>query len=259
MDLYAAISARMTQPVHHLRHRSQHAARRQRGPIKIGPVYQDYRQTVRASGYQLGLGACPAGIFGDNMGNSVLLQQVKVARDIKRAARDNGRGVWQRQRAIRRIDQPQQIVVLRFDPKRRQVLLADGEEHAGGPVRQHGHRSRDIGHCGPVIAGGGFPSGAFKGHKRHTGQRACVQSVLADLRGERMRCIDDMGNALVVQELRQPRHTAKTARSHWDRLTVRGRRAPRVGIDRVEVRACQRLRQLASLSRATQQKDARHV
>ena len=57
----------------------------------------------------------------------------------ERTARDDHFGVGQRQRAIGRIDEAQRVGVLRLCGERREVLPADGKEHARGCVGQGGN------------------------------------------------------------------------------------------------------------------------
>ena len=80
-----------------------------------GPVGQEHRQAERAGGIQLGPCTAATGVFGDHMGDRMGLHQRGVTRHVERTPRQHDRCPWQRQRVARRIDEAQQVAVLRAD------------------------------------------------------------------------------------------------------------------------------------------------
>ena len=222
-----------------------------------GAVDQDDGQGQGAGSVQLGARSGAASVFGDDMGDAVGLQQVKVALQCKRAARDKGCGLRQGQ-GCGVIDQPQKVMMLRFYGEIFQVLSPDCQEHAGGIIGQCRDRTRHVGHKMPKVALRCLPRGAFKGDKRGFGQGCGLHRVAAHLGGEGMGCVDEMGDGVLVQVIHQPRHPAKAADPLQQGLAQGPFGATGVGKNRVNPLICQGFRQIRRLGCATKQKDAGH-
>ena len=198
-----------------------------------------------------------ARVLGDDMGDVVRLQQVKIALQCKRAARDQGCGLGQGQ-GCGVIDQPQMVMRLRLYGEIFQVLSPDGQEHPGGIIGQCRDRTRHVGHKMPKVALRCLPRGAFKGDKRGFRQGCGLHRVATDLGGEGMGGVDQVGNGSLLQVIHQPRHPAKAANTLRKRLAQGRLGAARVGKDRVNPLIGQGFRQIRRLGRAAKQKDAGH-
>ncbi len=222
-----------------------------------GALDQDDGQRQGAGGFQFGARAAASGVFGDDMSDAVGLQQVKIALQCKRAARDQGCGLGQGQ-GCGVIDQPQKVMMLRLYGEIFQVLSPDGQEHAGGIIGQGRDRTRHVGHKMPKVALRCLPRGAFKGDKRGFRQGCGLHRVAADLCGEGMGCVDQVGNGSLLQVIHQPRHPAKAANTLRKWLAQGRLGTARVGKDRVNPLIGQGFRQIRRLGRAAKQKDAGH-
>jgi len=95
------------QPGHDVGHAAHHLARRHPGPVN----HHD-RQAQGAGSRDLGHCALAACVLGYHQFGPMVAQYCAVAGKIKRPACHHNIGQWQGQRASRRIDQPQKIVVL---------------------------------------------------------------------------------------------------------------------------------------------------
>ena len=222
-----------------------------------GAVDQDDGQGQGAGSVQLGARSGAASVFGDDMGDAVGLQQVKVALQCKRAARDKGRGLRQGQGGGM-IDQPQKVMMLGLCGEIFQVLPPNGQKHPRGGVGQGRNSTRHVGHVVPKVALHGLPRGAFKGYKRGFGQGCGPHRVAAHLGGEGMGRVDKVGDGVLVQVIHQPRHPAKAANPLQQGLAQGPFGATGVGKNRVNPLICQGFRQIRRLGCATKQKDAGH-
>ena len=222
------------------------------------PVNQDHRQRQIPRGIKLGARALTARILGDDMADAMVPQQGQIARQIKRAARDDRMCVRQRQRAWR-IDKAQQVMMLRPCAKRGQMQLADGQKHTGRGVGQRGNCACDIGHMGPAIGSPGHPGRTLQRGQRDAGFAAGGRGVPAHLGGKGMCRIDDMGDAFAAQKPHQPLNPAKAADPGRQGLGDGG--VGPTGIREHRVHPCigQHPGKSACLGRTAQKKDARHV
>lgn len=222
------------------------------------PVDQDDRKPKRARGVELCPRAGAARVLGDHHVDAMSAQERNVALDVERAAGDDGGGVRQRQVALGRIDEPQEVVVFRAPRERREVLPADGQENAGGPRRQRARRSRKIGNMGPAVAVPRRPGRALISAERDPGLRASLDRVSAHSRGERMGGIDDMGYPFGPEKADKAGYAAKAADPCRQRLGHRRAGPAGVGKDRVDPRCGKMPGQQARFGGAAQKKDARH-
>lgn len=212
------------QPGHHLGHAGNLGA--------IGdlwPVDQDDGNAALTGGQQFGVRTAAAGVLGNDQIDGVCMQKVAVARQIKRASADHDGGSWQRQRLVRTIHQPQQVVVLRLTGKAGDMLATDGQKYPPFWLVQSRYCRFDIRHMGPLIAWLRPPCRSLQGDQRDPGLRGGGNGVLAYLSGKRMRCVDQMGDAFGFNVARQPFHAAKSADAHRHRLDSGQRNASGIG------------------------------
>ena len=219
---------------------------------------QDHRQMQAACRLQLGQRAGAAGVFGDDMGDGMAAHQGHVGFNREGATIKDHFGIWHRQRGTGRIDQAQQVEMLGLGGEGGQGLLADGKEYPRRVGRQGSNRRLGIGHMLPVIARLRQPFASFMGDQRGLGHRASLNRVTADLGGEGMRCIDDMGNPCVNNVVGKAVYAAIAAKTGWQGLRHRIFGAPGVGKYGVDVCGCKGMCKGRSLGGATQKEDAHY-
>ena len=243
----------MIQPVHHGVKGAGH------GTVGYcGPRYQDHRQVQPSGRLQLGQRAGAARVFGDDMGDGMAAHQGHVGFNCKGATIKDHFGIWHRQGGTRRIDQAQQIEMLGLGGKGGQGLLADGEEYSRRVGRQGSNRRLGIWHMLPVIARLRQPFAAFMGDQRGFGHGAGLNRVAADLGGEGMRCIDDMGDLRVNDVVGKAVYAAIAAKTGWQGLRHRIFGAPGVGKYGVDAYGCKGMGKGRCLGGATQKEDAHY-
>lgn len=222
-----------------------------------GALDQDDGQRQGAGGIQLGACAAAAGVFGDDMGDAVGLQQVKIALQRKGATGDQGCGVAQGQGGGM-IDQPQKVMMLGLCGEVFQVLPPDGQEHPGWVIGQGRDSAGHVGRVLPLVALCGLPRGAFKGDKRGLGLGRGLHRVVAHLGSEGVGGVDQVGHGVLAQVVHQPRHPAKAAGALRQGLTDGRLGAACVRENRVNSLISQGFRQIRCLGCAAKQKDAGH-
>jgi len=227
-----------------------------------GPVDQDDGQTPLARRRQLGLRPRATRVFGHYMGDAVRLQQGAVALHGERPPVQHHLAALGGQ-IQNRIDQAQQVPVLRASQKRRQMLAANGQKHPGGLGGQSLHRGGYIWHVLPHITALGLPSRPLQRQQGHTRTRTGLYGVAAHLGGKGVGGIHHMGDALSLQKGLQSSHAAKAAHAGGQRLGYWSAGAACVRKNTVHTRLCQGLRQTAGIQRAPQhqhtQGGAHHV
>lgn len=243
----------MSEKHHNIRHVPDNAAGR-----RARPVDQDHRDPELARGIELCPRAAAARVLGDDMGDAVILQQRAIASFGERAARDHCNNIGQRQRTFGRVDQAQEVMVLRLRGETREVLLADGKEYAGRDLGQGGDGGLKIRNMGPVISVACLPRRAFIGAKRRAGFCASRDSVPAHLGREGMRRVDDVGYALGPQVVGKPLGAAEAADAGRQRLRDRRLCASSVGKNRVDAAFREMAGKVGGLGCSAQKKDAGH-
>ncbi len=229
---------------------------RPRGQFR--PRDHDDREFQLARGIDFGARAGAAGVARHDPFDAPHAQQVQFAVKRERASRDNEVRIRQRQRAFRGVDEPERVGVLRSCGERRDVLAADGEEHARRLIRQSRHRGRDLRNFDPAIAWHFGPWRALQRDQRRIRRSAGDNSVAADLGGEGMRCIDHMGDLFAGNIFGKPACAAETAGAGWQRLIDRDLRPSGIGIDRVKPRGGNGGCQSIGVARPAQNEGARH-
>ena len=146
--------------------------------------------------------------------------------------------------------------MLRPRRKRRDMLPADGKEHARRLLRQGRDRGRDIGNLDPDIAGRFRPWLAFQRDQRRCRCRAGGHRVAADLGCEGMGRIDHMREAFLPNGIGKTIAAAEAADAGRQRLIDRNLCSPGIGIDRVKSRSRGCGRQQIRFARSAQDEDA---
>jgi len=189
----------------------------------------------------------------------MVAQKRGIGGGVEGATVDHDRRLRQGRRRLGRIDEAQQVMVLRFGGKGGERLLADGKEDAGRIVGQRRDGGGDIRHVPPVITRLRLPRRAFQRDQGRCGFRAGGDGVPAHPCGEGVGRVDDMGDAFVPQIIGQPRHPAEAAHAHGQGLGDGRIRAACIGKDGIHPRIGQGAGQTARLGRAAEEEDARHV
>ena len=239
----------LSQPSDYLRCRGGRVARGQGRAID-----QNHAQAQRTGRLKLGLRAATAGIFSHHMGNAVRLQQRHITVHGEGAARDDDLRAAQGQ-VKRCIDQTQQVSVLWATCERQQVLLANRQKNSCWLGGQRSHCGFYIGDVLPVIAGLCLPGRSLKSQQRHASCSASLHGIRTHLRGERVRSIDHMGDAISLQPSLQAGNATKAAHTGGQGLRNGRKRSACIRKNRVYLGAGQGLGQFAGLGRAAQQKN----
>jgi precorrin-3B C17-methyltransferase len=222
------------------------------------PVYHDHAEREGTCRAQLRLRAGAAGVLADHELDPVRRHQPPVAVDIERPAIDHQMMPRQPGRLLWRIDEPQQILVLRLHRERIDMHSPQREHHAPRGASQRRDRTLDIAHAGPAITRAGHPGGARQGDVRHPRTRRSHDRIRAHSRRERMRRIDQMRHAVRPQMRDETLDTAKAAHPDRDRLHLGVRHAPGVAQHGRIASPGQHRSQRAGLGRAAQHQDVRH-
>jgi len=222
------------------------------------PVDQDDRQAKRAGGVELGPRSGSARILRYDHVDPVGGQELPVARRREGTACHDDGGIGQGQISFGRVDQPEQVMMLRLDGKGAEVLSADRKKDPRARIGQgFGGRVR-VGHMAPVVAVARDPWRTLVSAKRHADRIAGGDGIPAHLRRERMSGVDHMGDPFAAQIAHQPLDAAEAADPRRQGLRDRRTGAPGVGKDGIGPDGSKRTGKLACLGRAAKKKDARH-
>ncbi len=211
-----------------------------------------------ARGDQFCLGAHAARVLGNDMTNGMVAQKGDVAVNCEGAGVNHRLGMRQGQRPFGRIDQPQQVMVLGFGGKSGQPLLANRQKHPRGGFWQSRDSGYGIGNMGPTVPGLCDPRGTLEHQKRNAGHLAGRYRIQAHLGGKGVGGVDHSADALGLQIVQQPFHSAKAANAGRQGLRFGRIGAPGVGEYRVQPRLGAGSGQLAGFGRTAKDQDACH-
>lgn len=242
----------MTKPLHDF----SHALHLQ--PLgQFGPRDHDHGQAKHARGLDLCACAVATGVAGDDPIDATRTQHVQFAVERERSARyDDVRGKGQRR--VGRIDETQRVGMLWLRRERRDVLAADGEEHARGRFRKRSDCGVDIFDFNPDVAGRSSPGRALDRDQRCAGLRAGFDRVTAHLGRKGMRRIDHMRNAFAPDVFGKPAYAAEATDARRQRLIGRNPRTAAIGIDSINARARDFGGEQARVGNSAQDKGARY-
>ncbi len=144
--------------------------------------------------------------------------------------------------------------------ERRQILLADGQQHVKRRFAERPYGGRHVGDPGPSIARDRLPFRPVDAKQRDAGQHGGLAGVDGHARGERVRGIDQGADPLGAQIGCQAGATAEPADAPRDRRQHRRTGAPGVRQRRIEPGiAGQRAGQRGGFGGAAQDQNAQHV
>ena len=224
----------------------------------LGPVDHHHRQVKRARGLEFRPRTGATRILGHDQVNCVLAHQRRILIRMERPTGNYGLDILKRQSHVGRINQPDQVVMLRSGRECRKILLADGEKDTRGRVGQRLNSALDVSYVLPAITRTGVPRRPFECGQRHIGLGTGKHRIAAHLRGEGMRGVDDRLDLRGAEVLRQPGNTTEAANPRGQRLRHGRSRTPGIGEHRVIAALRQGPRQLRCFAGAAQNKDAWH-
>ena len=219
-----------------------------------GPCDHHNGQAQRARGRNLGRSAMTASVLGHKFGDAMRFHQRNIALYVKGAARNDGMGVGQRQWRRGRIDQSQQIGMLRLGCKSGQMHAPQRQKHPFRWPAQRGDCAGHIGHIMPAVVWFSAPCGPFKRQQRHVGRGGGQHGMPTHLCRKGVGCIDQMGDRVFAQILRQTVWSSESANTDWQWLRARCLRAPGVRQAGPHAPLCQRLGQRAGFGGAAKNK-----
>lgn len=194
-----------------------------------GPVDHDHRQAEDTGRRDLGIGPGPARVFRHDDLDPMVLHEGAICGLFEWATVHDDLGLGERQGCCGRIDEPQQVAMLRVGGEVVQVHPAHGEHDTASGLVERGDSPGHIRHPDPVIARHGPPFRPREGHQWDAGACTGGHRVMAHLRRKGMCCIDDMGDAGLGQVARQPVHPAEAAHPLRQGLAQGARNAARKG------------------------------
>ena len=222
-----------------------------------GPGDHDDGQLQLSCSDQLGTCTFTPCILAQDDLCPVGLQQGEVALSDEGAARDHHLGLGQRLN-FRRINQPQQVVMLRQVLKQPKMLAPDGKENSlCRPLQQ-------VMGCGqgrdllPDIARFRLPGRALQPAQRELQLQTGRGGIVADLGRKRMGRIDHLPDPICLHPGDQPGDATEAALAHRQRLSLRGVNPPSIRENRRKAFLGKLTRQCAGLSSAAKQEGGLH-
>lgn len=182
------------------------------------PHHHHDRQAECAGGIELGLCTAATCVFRHDYVHAVLLQQSSIVRYAERATRDNGGVLGQRGRRIGRINQPQDVVVLRLRGKDGEMLSAHSQQHPLGSTSERGSRRWQIGYRLPAVPVARLPSVSGKRQQRNPNSLARCNRIATHARSEGMCSVHHMGHTMALQVMCKAVNAAEAANAHSNGL-----------------------------------------
>ena len=243
----------MSEKGHNLGHAPRDASGRQ-----AWPVDQDHRHPEATRGVEFRPCAGATGVFGNDEIDTSGFQKLPVALLAERATRDDRLGIRQRQLALRRVDEPEDVTVPGLRGESAKVLATDGKEDAGGFLWQSRDGSGEVGDVGPVVVVACLPRRALIGAKRRSRVFASRNRVPTHLCCEGMGRIHYMGYVFGPKKGGKALRAAETADARRQGLFDGCVGAPGIGKDRIHPVGGKVAGELARLAGAAEKKDACH-
>ena len=223
-----------------------------------GPVDHDDGQAEHTRRIDLGARPLPTGILRDDQIHAMIAHQGKVTLQCEGAAiyqqmvtRQRGQHVW-------RIDEAQQIMMLRLRGEGFDMHAPERQHHTTARAIKRADSAIDVKHTAPAVPLHRSPLRPGE----HQMRDACISGrrggIGADCRGKGMGRIDKMRERPCLEESRQPTRAAKTTDPHRHRLGTRIAGATGIAQDRALAPFGQRLRKRARLGRAAKDQDVAH-
>lgn len=184
----------MTQPCHHIGHTVSFGTIWNRRAINH---YDRKAQFARC--FNLGVSPCATSIFRHHQIDLMIPHQCQIILHCERPARHQNMVLGKRRQTAGRVDQTQQIEMLRIGRKVIQMHAPHSQHHARSRAIQRPDSPCDVTHMGPVVARLRRPRRTGQSDQRHILGGASDHRIATHLRRKRMRCIDHMGHAMLCQ------------------------------------------------------------
>lgn len=223
-----------------------------------GPVYHQYRHTQSPRGNELGFGAFAARILAYHQIDAMRLHQGRISFGGEWPAIDDQTVPGQAGEAARRVDEAQQVMMLRLGGKGFHMHSSQSQHDAAGRSAQRGHCAVQVGGADPAVASDRSPCGASEGEMRDTGRSGRLDRMRAHRCGKGMGRVHQMRDAMGVQILDQSGRSAEAADTHRYGLGQGVFRPASIAERRSDPLGCEKPGEHARFGRATQQKDIRH-
>jgi hypothetical protein len=181
-------------------------------------IDHDDGQAERARGIDLRPRALPARVFGDNQIDPLCAHQGKVARQREGAAIHDQMVMRQPRRLTRRIDEAEQIMMLRLGSEGRDMHSAERQHDTARLSAKRSHGARYVSDMGPVVACPRFPGRAGQHHVSDARLLRRLQGMSAHGGGEGVGRVDQMRDRLLLQIGGETRNAAKAADADGHRL-----------------------------------------
>lgn len=175
------------------------------------------RQSEQPGSFDLRIGGVAPGILCENARNAVLAEKRHIVVRPEWTTRRDDRRVRKLGRRIGRINDANDVAMLRLRTKRQDGGTSERREDIRRSIRKGSNGLFDVVVLAPPIAAGLFPRRPLDSKQRDGGHTASGDGVCADLRRERMRRVDDEIDALAFEINGQPIRAAETADADRER------------------------------------------
>jgi hypothetical protein len=221
------------------------------------PADHHHRQREVARGFDFCRGRIAAGVFSHDEFGAEIRQHGAVVGAFERPARHDHLGIGQRQRRARRVDEPNQVGMLRVRGESLELQAADAEKHPARRRAERFGRRLQIIDLDPAVAGRALPGRALERQQRHGGHGAGSDRVCTHLRRERMGGVDDARNVSGAKIVHQTINAAKAAKAPGNRRRRRVFGTAGIGQYRVDIWIVRhRLREPVGVGGAAEDQDA---
>ena len=174
----------------------------------------DDRQLKRTRGGDLAVGRRTAGVFGNDDINAMGFEQALFSFHVERAAIENDRRAGGQFVRRNRIDAANDVAMPGISRERRDLLPADGEEHAARRIAQRRHGPGHRGNARPAVALDLLPAEPFEPEERNARRRARRAGIGGNPPCEGMGRIDQQVDGLRRKIGLEPRRAAEAAGAH---------------------------------------------
>lgn len=185
------------------------------------PVDHEDGQAERPRRIDLRTRACASSIFGDDQVYAVGAHQGEITLQREGAAIHGQVMTRQRGRRIWRIDEAQQIMMLRLGGEGFDMHAPERQHDAPGRPVERADSARNVRDMGPAVALPRLPFRTIEDQMSDLRLLRSRNGVGADRRGEGVGRVDQVGEPLRLQEYRQSSSAAKAAYAHRQRLRAR--------------------------------------
>lgn len=243
----------MTEPGHHIFGKVDFH------PFRYGGAFDHHhRQAEPARGGQLGCSARAARILAYDKIDGVVLHQAAIPFHGEGPAVDDQAVMRQGRGLSRRIDEPQEVVVLRLRGKGLDVHPPQRQHDAPAWPAKQIDRTLDVAGAKPAIAGNRRPGGPGQRDVRNARNPGGIDRMGAHLGRKGVGCIHKVGDVVAPQVLDQSCNAAEAADTGLDRLGLWRLRSAGIAERGFNAFCCEQTRQCACLRRAAQEENIRH-